>query len=103
MMISIQPGRLKGAVTPPPSKSQAHRVILAAALAGGESRLENVAFSQDILATLNCVQALGARWERKGERTLELTGMGGVFRPGASSSPSPWRWRGAACLPAAGG
>lgn len=82
MNVKIQPGKLKGAVTPPPSKSQAHRVILAAALAKGKSKLENVAFSQDILATLSCVQALGARWEQKGERTLEITGMGGVFRPG---------------------
>lgn len=82
MKVNIQPGRLKGAVTPPPSKSQAHRVILAAALAKGKSRLENVAFSQDILATLSCVQALGGRWEQKGERTLEITGMGGVFRLG---------------------
>ena len=78
----IYPGPLSGAVTPPPSKSQAHRVILAAALAGGKSRLENVAFSQDILATLGCVRALGARWERTGEGTLEMTGMGGTFRPG---------------------
>ncbi len=82
MKVNIKPGKLKGAVTPPPSKSQAHRVILAAALAKGKSRLENVAFSQDILATLSCVEALGARWEQKGERTLEITGMGGVFRPG---------------------
>lgn len=82
MKVNIQPGKLVGAVTPPPSKSQAHRVILAAALAGGKSRLENVAFSQDILATLSCVQTLGARWEQKGERTLEVSGMGGLTRPG---------------------
>ena len=82
MNVSIKPSRLAGEVTPPPSKSQAHRVILAAALAKGKSKLENVAFSQDIQATLSCVQALGARWEQKGECTLELTGMGGTFRPG---------------------
>lgn len=41
-----------------------------------------MAISQDILATLSCIGALGAHWERKGERTLEVTGMGGIFQPG---------------------
>ena len=49
--VVIRPGKLTGAVTPPPSKSQAHRLIIAAALAQGESRLENVDLSQDIRAT----------------------------------------------------
>ena len=49
--VVIRPGKLAGAVTPPPSKSQAHRLIIAAALAQGESRLENVDLSQDIRAT----------------------------------------------------
>ena len=82
MDVTIVPNKLQGRVTPPPSKSQTHRVILAAALARGRSRLENVAISQDILATLSCIGALGAHWERKGERTLEVTGMGGIFQPG---------------------
>ena len=50
MDVTIVPGTLKGAVTPPPSKSQAHRLILAAALSGGVSTLSNVDFSQDIEA-----------------------------------------------------
>ena len=33
MNLTITPTRLKGSVTPPPSKSQAHRLIIAAALA----------------------------------------------------------------------
>ena len=33
MTVMIEPGLLAGAVTPPPSKSQAHRLIIAAALA----------------------------------------------------------------------
>ena len=57
--VVIRPGKLAGAVTPPPSKSQAHRLIIAAALARGESRLENVDLSQDIRATLSCLEALG--------------------------------------------
>lgn len=58
MNLLLSPARLEGAVTPPPSKSQAHRVMIAAALADGESRLENLDPSQDILATRRCLQAL---------------------------------------------
>ena len=43
MNLTITPTRLSGTVTPPPSKSQAHRLLLCAALAGGESRIENLA------------------------------------------------------------
>ena len=56
--VVIRPGKLTRAVTPPPSKSQAHRLIIAAALAQGESRLENVDLSQDIRATLGCMETL---------------------------------------------
>ena len=34
MNVTITPTLLKGVITPPPSKSQAHRLLLAAALAG---------------------------------------------------------------------
>ena len=33
MNVTITPGMLRGTITPPPSKSQAHRVIIGAALA----------------------------------------------------------------------
>jgi len=72
----IQPGSLSGTVTPPSSKSQAHRLILCAALARGTSIIGNAALSQDIRATLRCAEALGARWELEGS-TLRVTGMGG--------------------------
>jgi len=58
MKITIQPAPLKGAITPPPSKSQAHRAIIAAALAGGGT-ITNLADSQDITATQRCMAALG--------------------------------------------
>ena len=78
----IQPGLLTGSVTPPPSKSQAHRIILAAALAEGNSRIRNLALSQDIQATLNCVEALGARWNLDEAGTLTVTGLRGGNRGG---------------------
>ena len=74
MDIRITPGPLEGTVTPPPSKSQAHRAILAAALTNGTSTLQNVALSQDIEATLRCISALGGGWEQEGDR-LRISGV----------------------------
>ncbi len=73
MDIRITPGPLAGTVTPPPSKSIAHRAILAAALTNGTSTIQNVALSQDIEATLRCITALGGAWEREGD-TLYVSG-----------------------------
>ena len=74
MNVTITPTKLHGPVTPPPSKSQAHRLIIAAALAGGESVLQNVAQSQDILATIRCMEALGACFAWNGS-TLTVHGL----------------------------
>ena len=80
MNITIMPTKLSGAITPPPSKSQAHRLIIAAALAEGESVLSNVAFSQDIEATLGCMKALGAKAAVE-DSTVTITGVGGRRTP----------------------
>ena len=52
---------VKGTIKAPPSKSLAHRMLICAALAEGESHVTNVDFSQDILATLDCIKQLGAK------------------------------------------
>lgn len=58
MNVTIRPTRLKGDIVPPPSKSQAHRAVIAAALAGmGCDRLP-AGLSQDIDATVRCMAAL---------------------------------------------
>jgi len=75
MDITITPSKLSGSVTPPPSKSQAHRLLIAAALADGESVISNVAFSQDIEATLRCLGELGAGFAVDGS-TVTVRGMG---------------------------
>ena len=77
MDLQIIPKKLSGTVTPPPSKSQAHRLIIAAALADGVSTLHNVALSQDIEATLRCITALGGGWAETAPGTLTITGIGG--------------------------
>ena len=48
MNVTIIPALLKGAVTPPPSKSHAHRLIIAAALSYCVCKLSNVELSEDI-------------------------------------------------------
>ena len=67
------PGKLMGQVAVPSSKSMAHRYLLCAALAKGESRVGNVSFSADIEATLNGVTALGAEFSVFG-KTVRITG-----------------------------
>lgn len=75
MDVTIIPTRLEGTITPPPSKSQAHRLLIGAALSQGVSRVRNVAFSQDILATLRCLEQLGAGWEQVGPNELQVWGL----------------------------
>ena len=60
MNLKLTPTKLKGAITPPPSKSYAHRALIAAALAGGNSELTNLADSRDIIATRRCLEALAS-------------------------------------------
>ena len=60
MNVTITPKKLAGAITPPPSKSQAHRLIIAAALSDGFCHLSNVSLSEDIQATLRCMRTLDA-------------------------------------------
>ena len=64
MDIKIIPRKLSGSVTPPPSKSIVHRLLIAAALSGGISTLENIDFSEDIAATLRCLRAMGVGTEQ---------------------------------------
>ncbi len=66
MNVTIRPGRLSGRVLAPPSKSIAHRYLIAAALAEGESRIEGISSSEDILATMDCLCALGAEIKLSG-------------------------------------
>ena len=65
MNVLIRPGTARGTVAAPPSKSMAHRLLICAALADGESTVRGVDRSEDILATADCLAALGASltWE----------------------------------------
>ncbi|MCF2661320.1 3-phosphoshikimate 1-carboxyvinyltransferase [Pseudoflavonifractor phocaeensis] len=87
--VIIRPKTLAGTVAPPPSKSQAHRLIISAALARGTSTIRNVAFSQDIEATLRCMEALGASWEQPEEGVIRVTGIGGTVPRGPAGEELP--------------
>ncbi len=68
MNATIYPGKLRGAVQAPPSKSAAHRALVAAALADGPTSLRLGRLNQDIEATMRCLSALGASFDGDGER-----------------------------------
>jgi len=80
MDIRITPRRLSGTVTPPASKSMAHRLLIAASLAAGTSTIRRAGFSADVEATLRCMRVLGAKWETM-EDGLRVTGIGGLREP----------------------
>ena len=63
MTRTVAPGPRTGAVQIPASKSQAHRMLICAALSKAPSRLVLDGFSADIKATVQCLEALGARCE----------------------------------------
>lgn len=67
MDITIQPGKLSGTVDVIPSKSQAHRYLICAALANNETTLICPETNRDIEATADCLNALGARIKRTPE------------------------------------
>lgn len=76
MNIKINKGRASGKIKAPPSKSYAHRLLICAALANGNSKIDGIINSDDMQATLNCISALGLKYEKKGE---EVCIYGGNF------------------------
>jgi len=69
MNVKIEPSLLSGTVFAVASKSYAHRAIIAAALSDGPTEIILNTTSQDIEATVNCINALGGKIE-KTERGL---------------------------------
>ena len=61
----IKADKLVGELSPPPSKSVLHRYIIASSLAKGTSKIENISFSEDIIATIEAMKKLGAKIEQK--------------------------------------
>jgi len=100
MTINITPTKLRGTVTAPPSKSVAHRAIIAAALSrvntfdSNPIIVRNIQLSEDIEATLECARNLGCGFEynaQSGEVVIHAgkpvdCAQGRVFSCGESGS-----------------
>jgi len=61
MDMIIRRSKISGNIVAPPSKSDAHRKIICACLANGESKVDNIVLSQDIVATIEGMRQSGAK------------------------------------------
>ena len=67
MIAAFTPCSLKGSIDAPPSNSMAHRYLIGAALSGKTCRISGFDYSEDILASMDCLKALGARIAVQGD------------------------------------
>ena len=74
-----------GVVKAPPSKSYSHRAVILASLANGTSKLYDMLYSEDTLASINVCMSLGAKITKTDEY-LEVVGTGGKLH---NSSKNP--------------
>ena len=58
--IFVKKSIAKGIISAIPSKSEAHRYIISILLSKTKHKIDNIIYSKDIEATLNCAKALGA-------------------------------------------
>lgn len=70
MNVKINKVKLKGTLTARPSKSFAHRYLFASALSDNTSIISNIDFSNDIIASLNCIYAYGKKHYREYEKHI---------------------------------
>ena len=73
MIVSFEKSTAFGEMLAPPSKSMAHRYLICGALSE-ESEIHNIDFSEDIKATVGCLEALGAKAEILGH-TVKIGGL----------------------------
>ena len=71
---TVPPGRVKGTLTPPCSKSYAQRALAAALLSEEVSVLRNIEFCDDTRSALQCIETLGARVRRVDPTSLSIEG-----------------------------
>ena len=74
MIAEIYKSKAKGEITARSSKSYMHRALIGASLSDGETLIENIAESEDITATIDCLKQFGARFEFIGN-TVKVQGV----------------------------
>lgn len=79
MKITVKKGKYCGTVKAPPSKSAAHRLLICAGLAEGESIIHGISESEDMKATLDCLSSLGAKYEKNGD-SVKIVGVNPFLR-----------------------
>ncbi|NIM26304.1 MAG: 3-phosphoshikimate 1-carboxyvinyltransferase [Nitrososphaeria archaeon] len=77
MNCKVEKSELSGSLVCPPNKSYTHRAIFLASLAGKGSKVENVLFSADTVATMEACKNLGAQIQRKESSILVPIPIGG--------------------------
>ncbi|HET7842405.1 MAG TPA: 3-phosphoshikimate 1-carboxyvinyltransferase [Terriglobia bacterium] len=79
--VVVKPARnLAGSVRLPGDKSISHRYAMLAAIARGNTRLENFSTGADCASTLASVSRLGAEVRRGADERIEIAGSGPVLR-----------------------
>jgi len=73
---------LRGRARPPGDKSISHRALILGALAEGESEIEGLLESADVLNTARAVVQLGAKTEKSADGRWRVQGAGGFRQPG---------------------
>ncbi len=81
MNVKIHPQHLKGSLRVPPSKSVSHRAIIAAALSKGRSRVSNLLYANDIMATCDAMEGFGAVINKR-DTWAEVIASGRLRNPG---------------------
>lgn len=84
MQATISKSKLEGTMQVPPSKSMAHRMLICAALAKGNSTIYNLDYSVDINTTATALGQLGATFSFA-ENSAVVTGTGGIFSTPSAS------------------
>jgi 3-phosphoshikimate 1-carboxyvinyltransferase len=78
----IRPARnILGSLKLPGDKSISHRYAMLAAFAQGVSKFTNFSTGADCASTLVCMEALGAKVNRLGSDSVEITGVAGRVTP----------------------
>lgn len=70
MRVKIEKSTAEGAVIAPPSKSLAHRLMIACALSQNGGKVVGISDSEDMAATLDCIKALGITSQKNGDTVM---------------------------------
>lgn len=81
MNVTLFKSLLNGSVDAISSKSYTHRYLIASMLSNNKSTISNVSFSNDILATLNCLASFGCDYKINGNNVTINNSNTIVYEP----------------------